>query len=186
MAPDTGITKGCFFTGHRPDKLGGWNENNKTANAVKKWLWQSIKRAIKGGHDTFISGAALGVDTWAAEAVHALKDEFPHIQLVLALPFANQASVWRKESLVRWERLVDIADKVITVSDNPPEGSPRWAYAQVLHKRNQYMVDHAHSGIAVWNGDEKGGTYDCLGRAKKKERPVLRLDPTSMEEEQIS
>ena len=105
MAPDTGITKGCFFTGHRPDKLGGWNENNETANAVKKWLWKAIKRAIKGGHDVFISGAALGVDTWAAEAVHALKDEFPHIQLVLALPFSNQASVWRKEALIRWERL---------------------------------------------------------------------------------
>ena len=177
------LTKGCFFTGHRPDKLGGWDEKNETATAVKTWLWKAIKRAIKGGHHTFISGAALGVDTWAAEAVHELKQQYPNIRLVLAIPFSNQAEVWRQEAKTRWQRLVDIADEVIIVSPNPPDGAPRWQYAQALHKRNQYMVDHGHSGIAVWNGDEKGGTSDCLGRAKKKKRPVLRLNPTTMEEE---
>ena len=177
--------KGCFFTGHRPDKLGGWNEKNETAKAVKSWLWKSIKRAIKGGHTTFISGAALGVDTCAAEAVHALKEDFPEIRLVLAIPLHNQASVWRKEAQVRWQRLVDVCDEMIIVSPNPPDDSPRWAYAQVLHKRNQYMVDHGHSGIAVWNGDEKGGTHDCLKKAKSKKRPMLRLNPTTMEEERL-
>ena len=180
------MDKGCFFTGHRPDKLGGWNEKNDMATAVKTWLWNSILRAIKGGHTHFISGAALGVDTWAAEAVHMIKEvSNADIKLILALPFPNQASVWREEAKVRWGRIVDIADVVHTVSPNPPEGSPKWAYAQVLHKRNQYMVDHGHSGIAVWNGDKKGGTFDCLGKAKKKERPVLRLNPITMEEEQI-
>jgi len=179
------LTKGCFFTGHRPDKLGGWDENNETAVAVKRWLWKSIKRAIKGGHQTFISGAALGVDTWAAEAVHELKEEFPTIRLVLAIPFPDQPSKWRNAAKIRWDRLVEICDEFTIVGPNPPEDSPKWVYAQLLHKRNQFMVDHAHSGIAVWNGDEKGGTHDCITRALKKKRPMLRLDPTTMEESRL-
>jgi len=179
------MDKGCFFTGHRPDKLGGWDEKNETAKAVKRWLWKAIKRAIKGGHTRFISGAALGVDTWAAEAVHELKTEYPEIRLILAIPFPDQASKWKDAAKTRWNRLVDICDELIVVAPNPPDDSPKWWYARLLHNRNQYMVDHAHSGIAVWNGVEKGGTFDCIGRAKKKKRPMLRLDPTTMEESRL-
>jgi len=60
--------KTLCFTGHRPQKLGGY-EPNPIADFVKRSLRDAIERAIKRRVETFISGGALGVDQWAAEIV---------------------------------------------------------------------------------------------------------------------
>jgi len=42
---------------------------------------EEIERRIKEGYTAFISGVALGVDTYAAEIVLELKTHYPYISM---------------------------------------------------------------------------------------------------------
>lgn len=39
-----------------------------------------------------------------------------------------------------------------------------------MQKRNEYMVNHSDFVLIVWNGKEKGGTYNTLKYTQKKKK----------------
>ena len=67
------ILQSVSFTGHRPNKLGGYDEKCNKIVDIKNALLYDIIRAYEKGYTNFISGMAIGVDTWAAEAVIRLR-----------------------------------------------------------------------------------------------------------------
>ena len=159
------------FTGHRPHDLYGYKENVEGNIVIKKWLMQKICTVAKkypSAH--FISGGALGIDTWAAECVLEAKKTFPNITLEIAVPCIGQESKWSKEQQQRYHRILEQADKVTYVSDRPYT-------PYCMQDRNEYMVDEADAIIGVWSGKPYGGTYNCLKYAEEKERPMLLLHP---------
>ncbi len=168
--------KSVCFTGHRPTKLGGYAAN-PISLWVKQELHEAIERAAKKGVKTFISGGALGVDQWAAEIVIKVRTERPKsygtfekpIELVIARPFPSQPNKWPQESKRQYEKLLQRADRIIEVSDDP--------YASwKLQKRNEWMVDNSDAVIAVWDGSQSG-TGNCVKYAMKQKKPVLVIDP---------
>ena len=68
--------KRCAFTGYRPQKMP-WGENENCPECVeyKALLAEKIEQLIEQGYGHFISGGAMGMDTWAAEAVLKLKEK---------------------------------------------------------------------------------------------------------------
>jgi len=51
------------FTGHRPDKLGGWSGNSPVAETVRRALPDIVRRTLrKYPGASFLSGMAPGVD----------------------------------------------------------------------------------------------------------------------------
>lgn len=44
-------------------------------------------------------------------------------------------------------------------------------------ERNRFLVDHAGILLAVYNGEQRGGTAATLRYARKKNRAILILDP---------
>ena len=70
--------KSCSFTGHRPQKLPfGENERDPRCVAFKQDIHNAIEELIGQGYARFVSGGARGFDTYAAEAVLALKESYP-------------------------------------------------------------------------------------------------------------
>lgn len=67
--------KTVCFTGHRPDKLGGYEPNNPVAVWVKEQLRSAVIRATNRGVATFISGGSIEVDQWAADIVIEVRAE---------------------------------------------------------------------------------------------------------------
>lgn len=148
------------FTGHRPNKIGGYSDNP---------IQQKIRRAIK---DTLIklqpekaiSGMALGVDQWAAEICVELK-----IPFIAAVPFLGQEKIWPAASQQKFRELLKKADTVQIVCDG------EYA-AWKLQKRNEWMVDHCGTLIAIWDGT-RGGTGNCVEYAKSIGRDIYRINP---------
>jgi hypothetical protein len=85
--------KAVSFTGHRPERLGGYDRHHPTNQIVRNWLREVIQRLQKEGYEEFICGGALGIDQWAADIILELG-----FKLVLAIPYEDYGSNWPDES----------------------------------------------------------------------------------------
>ena len=83
-------------TGHRPQKLWGYNIYNKQWTELKE---QFKKLLIENNCDEAISGMALGTDTVFALAVLELKDTGYPIKLHCAVPHKDYSKIWCGESI---------------------------------------------------------------------------------------
>lgn len=153
--------KAVAFTGHRPERIGGYDENNPKARDVKARLKKAVDYCIAHGKKVFVVGGALGVDMWAGEIVAELKKADPSIKLVIAEPFAGHDAKWKDEHKARYAALKSAADKVVVVNSG---GYDAWK----MNKCNEYMIDRASTLVAVFDGDQYGGTYNALSYARKR------------------
>ena len=102
----------CAFTGHRPQNLPfRFDETDERCLRLKAELRNLIVQMIEQKNVThFISGMALGIDTYAAEMVLDLKTDFPFITLECALPCETQAAKWSERYRNRYFKIVEQCD----------------------------------------------------------------------------
>ena len=83
------------FTGYRPEKMP-FVESKKDEAYLKfrKRQLQVIERLIERGCTHFISGVAMGFDTWVAEDILVLQKNNSSLELECAIPFPGQADRW--------------------------------------------------------------------------------------------
>ena len=97
----------CCFTGHRPQDLG-FAPGSAAETALKNRLaGETLRLITEQNVRHFISGMALGVDTYAAQAVLKLKELYPEITLECALPCKGQDRRWKKADRDEYASLLD-------------------------------------------------------------------------------
>lgn len=158
------------ITGHRPDKLYGYNLND---HRYKELFKQFKKLLIENNCTEAITGMALGADMLFALAVIKLKQEGYDIKLHCAIPCRNHSNKWAYDSKVLYNYILKNADYVKLVSDE--EYKP-----YLMQKRNEYMVDQSDKVIAVWDGS-KSGTYNCIKYAEKRNKEIIVINPKEIE-----
>ncbi len=151
----------CCFTGHRPEKMTVL-ENLR----VKALLKAEIKKAVRDGYVTFISGMARGIDMWAAEIVLAEKKNNPELHLICASPHKGFETRWDKTEKQRYNDILAQADVVKYISE-----ASSWGCYQI---RNEWMVDRSSRVIAAYNGS-KGGTKNTIDYAERSGVEVINI-----------
>jgi len=151
--------KTACFSGHRTHKIKNTEDMTANLNAI-------LTAAIEQGYTHFISGACAGFDLLAAEAVIALKQKYPHIKLILAVPFPEQADKWANEAKQRYLRILVASDDMKLVSQS--------YYRGVYYVRNRFMVDNSSLLICYFNGSS-GGTAYTVEYADKKGLRIYNL-----------
>ena len=162
----------CAFTGHRPQNLPfRFDETDERCLRLKAELRKLIVQMIEQKNVTyFISGMALGIDTYAAEMVLDLKTDFPFITLECALPCETQAAKWSERYRNRYFKIVEQCDKETLLQTHyTPD---------CMQKRNRYMVEHADFVLAVWDGSP-GGTGMTVNYAHTLNKVVWTLNPNT-------
>ncbi len=150
------------FTGHRPDKLGGYGSVNPLRDQIMLQVRGALIRYGFGSNDQAISGMALGFDQWAANACVGL-----HIPFTAAVPFVGQEASWPVDAQARYRELLGKAKKVEIVSSG--------GYAALkMQRRNEWMVDRCDMLLAVWDGSP-GGTANCIAYARAKKKPITTI-----------
>lgn len=144
------------FTGHRPDKLGGWSKSStqKVIDTASKAI-----EIIEPDHG--IVGMAVGWDMAVAEAL--IKAGVP---FTAAIPFKGQHAIWNAEDQNRYFKILDKAAVTVYVSPPPFTGIK-------MMRRNEWMVDNSHCLVALYNGDQGGGTVACVRYSMSKKKPVF-------------
>lgn len=156
------------LTGHRPPKLGGYDMSNPLAMGVRRRLRDLILSVSEKDAVQFVGGCAQGADTLWADEVLALGRA-----LHLAMPYPSFGSNWPTPARVALRNQMAWA-AVTYVSNDPEPESPRYIYAQLLQKRNIWMVDHCNVLVVVWDGSP-GGTANTVHYAEQQGKPVFRV-----------
>ena len=128
----------------------GHSKINRTED-FSKWLDMILPSLIEGGAATFYLGGYGVFDGLAASALKKQKETYPHIELILVLPYLNQ----------------DIDTSRYDSTTYPPLEKVPLRYAIV--KRNEWMVcesDVVISGVThSWGGAAR--TLEFAPRKKK-------------------
>lgn len=176
------------FTGHRPNKLGGYNwnteKNIKLMNVLKSTIGSILKNKLKSNFH-FITGGALGLDQMAFSIVYELSVLTNHsISIEVAIPFKDQPNKWINSiDKARYTMQLDKADKVTyvdTIKYYQRTNTPIGKYTpQKLQIRNEYIVDNSDILIAVWDGSNSG-TGNCVRYAKKLNKDIIIINPNKL------
>ena len=152
-------TKTCCFTGHR-------DLSTKDCERIEQKLERTLIRLIESGVIYYASGGALGFDTLASLAVLKLKQQYPHIKLILVLPCRSQTRGWKADDIRIYEEIKSAADKVVYTSEEYTPGC--------MHKRNRHLVDHSGTCVAFLK-NPSGGTKYTVDYARRSRLTVINL-----------
>lgn len=148
-------------TGHRPNKLGGYDTETKDGLVSFAELvimeWQPEK---------IISGVALGWDMAIATAAINCG-----IDLVCAVPFRDQWKRWTSDDIKAYQEILKKADQIVYVDElegyECSEVSIGKYHIEKMQLRNKWMVDNSDGILALWNATP-GGTKNCVDYAKTR------------------
>lgn len=174
------------FTGHRPGKLGGYDWNSKK----NKEIMASIRKVIIEIYNSMENkeevleirgGGALGIDQMTFTVAYELIEEGYNIKLIVCVPFKEQCKAWPQNSQNIYMDQLNKADEVIyvdrlvntkyVVANNKID----IYIANKMQLRNIYMVDNSDKVIAYFNGEKKGGTYNCIKYAESLNKEIINL-----------
>jgi uncharacterized phage-like protein YoqJ len=156
------VTKKIIFgTGHRPHKLiGGWTGWRNHYREIVQDFCIPILEEENVAH--IISGMALGWDFAIAKSAIEM-----NIPFSAYIPCKNQEMKWSKEDQDEYKFLISKAADVQYISEK---------YSSFcMQKRNEAMALVANEGLALWNGDLSGGTFNCISFCKKNNIKVKNL-----------
>ena len=161
----------CCFSGHRPSDLP-WKFKEKGIRFLffRFRLKTILKKLIRQGYTTFVSGMALGADLILAEEVLALRDKYIDIKLICAVPCYNQYAKWSEDDVTRYKFILNCADEIVYVSETD-------YYKGCMFERNKYMIENSSAILAVYNGKKYGGTYQTLRMAKAARLKIFTIKP---------
>lgn len=156
------------FTGYRPEKLRFFGKDDPMFIDFIERLREKIFKLADDGAGVFISGMALGSDTYCAEIVLELKKKYPKIKLIAAIPCSDQADRWSAEQKAYYQELLEKCDECVVLSSH--------YYKGCMQKRNRYLVDNCDVLLAIFDG-KPGGTKNTVDYAQKIGRKIEFISP---------
>lgn len=155
----------CCLTGHR-------RMTHTEAVIVRERLVQTLRRLIANDVIYFGVGGAVGFDLLAAQTVLSLKNEYPHIKLIVVLACRDQTARWNAADRATLRDICAQADKVVCLQETYT--------ADCMKARDRYLVDH--SGVCVcWLTHYGGGTGYTEQYALRNGCRVVHLEPQTAE-----
>jgi len=135
-------------TGHKPTRLGGYDENDIT-RAVRDHLIDilSAKRQIHRDLKV-LTGLGLGAETLGAEAARDAG-----IPYVAVLAFPGVDARWPEESKRRFRELLDGAEETVVLQNRTPETTQ--AMSAAFDRRDAWLRRHADEAVVVWDGEDR-------------------------------
>jgi hypothetical protein len=116
-------------------------------------------------------GMALGFDMELGAAAFDLG-----IPFVAHIPYESQPMLWPPVAQAEWIRLRSVAVREVVYGDNPGD---RWTAVQLLHARNDGLLE-ADRLLGCWDARKrKGGTFSAIEKAQRLGLAGVHLNPAT-------
>lgn len=161
------------FSGHRSNRLPS---DPDQLDQLKFSLCTELSKLRRQGYDTLFCGMAEGADMLcyeAAQIISFLRPDWERMRICCVLPYEKHCTL--SSSMNRSDAYYDLtaSDSIISMAPNYSPGC--------FHRRNRYMVDHADVLLAVYDGNDKGGTSYTIKYALKQGKTIILLNPFTLE-----
>ena len=153
-------SKVACFSGHR--------RLPQDCEELRAKLKKKIIGLIERGVVFFGAGGALGFDMLAEETVLQLKEDYPHIRLILVLPCPpdQQTLKWSADQRQRYYEILERADKVRILS-------PQYT-SDCMLARNRHLVDGS-AYLICYLREQRGGTAYTVDYADRQGLQIIPL-----------
>ena len=141
--------RACAITGHRT--LPSDFSQQRTESILRD--------LICSGVEIFYNGLAMGFDLATAEAILALKKEYPHVRLHGCIPFYGQEKYFSAEDKARYHAVLAACDETTVFDERYHPNS--------YFKRNDFMVDNSDV-LFAYCVEASGGAAYTVRRFKKR------------------
>ena len=88
--------KSLYITGYRPHELGIFNDKHPGVPIIKKAIENQLRPLIEDGLEWIVISGQQGVETWAAQVVLELKEDYPTLKYSIITPFLEQEKNWNE------------------------------------------------------------------------------------------
>lgn len=127
-----------YISGQKPDQLFGYDLKVKEYQVLAKEIYDFLEKCILQDNITFfITGGKLGIETIAFFSILKLKEKYPNIYNIMAVPYLNMDGKWPKDGRERYRRMLKLADKVIEI-DTIDEFKARDDYGNFLPEKSYF------------------------------------------------
>ena len=153
--------KTCCFSGHRvlPEQ---------ELTVIRARTERVVSSLVEEKQACFFGvGGAMGYDTLAAEVLFQLREtRYPHIKVILVLPFDGFTRSWTEEQRSCYNNLFKKYDKVVCAAIH----TGRDAYLS----RNRHLVDHSAYCVSYCTDSHSGTSY-TLAYAKRRQVKIFNV-----------
>lgn len=149
------------LTGHRPQRLGLSNdEKSKDWEPLGDWLYGILLAMAYIEPVDIYSGMASGSDTLLALTAIQMKKNGINMRLHCVLPCKNYNATNEYYNEIKTS-----ADEWIELSDEFYKGCD--------NVRDQYLVNHCDTLLAIWDKKKSGGVWSTMRKAQKVGKPII-------------
>lgn len=182
------LLKRLIVTGYKQHELGIFDEKNPGIRFIKKALENRFRALLDEGLEWVIVSGQLGVETWAAEVVLDMKEEFPQLKYAVLTPFLEQEKRWNETKQENYRMIIDQADFHRSLTSKPYEAP--WQFIE----KNKFFLRNS-DGILILYDEETDGSPKFIKKeaeryAEKSDYQVLTITGDDLrvvtEEEQMN
>jgi len=144
------MLKRLVITGYKPHELGIFDDKHEGVRFIKKALENRLRTLIDEGLEWVILSGQLGVETWAAEVVIDLQEEFPQLHFAILTPFEDQEKNWNEAKQEKYEFLLSQADFHRSLTNKPYEAP--WQFVE----KNKFFLRNSDGILLIYDEETEG------------------------------
>ncbi len=144
------MIKSLYVSGYRPHELGIFNDKHPGVPIIKKAIESELRKLIDDGLEWIVISGGQGVETWAAEVVIELKNEFPHLKYSIITPFLEQEKNWNEVKQQYYSYIISKADFVTSVTKRPYEAP--WQFSE----KDKFIIQNTDALLLIYDEENEG------------------------------
>ncbi|MCT8137980.1 DUF1273 domain-containing protein [Anaerobacillus sp. CMMVII] len=156
------MVKVLAVTGYKTHELGIFDEKHPGIKYIKKVLEKRLLSFIDDGLEWVLISGQLGVELWCAEVVIELKRNYPQLKLAVLTPFLNQESNWNELKKEQYNRVLQQADFVDSITKREYENPSQ------LKLKNQFIIEKSDGLLVIYDDDKPGSPSYYITYAKAR------------------
>ena len=140
--------KTIYLTGYRSHELGIFNDKHPGIPIIKKAIENQLRILLDDGLEWVVISGQQGVETWAAEVIIELKQEY-NIKYSIITPFLDQEKNWNEIKQLKYQSIVAQADFVTSVSKRPYEAP--WQFIE----KDKFIIQNTDALLLIYDEDNE-------------------------------